>query len=195
MQPIKKITSRTVVMPAANIDTDQIYPARFLTTTAKGGLSKLLFADLRYLKDGSLNPNFVLNKPDARGVQIPVAGPNFGCGSLREHAPWSLLDYGFRAIVSTEIADIFRGNCLKNGLLPVVVDIPTSSWMIAHPGAEVTVDLESSVVRLPTGTNAHFEIDSFARRCLIHGMDELAFLRSKFVDIENYESTQGKCAA
>src|ERR1700729_3858435 len=141
MQPIKRIVSKTVVIASSDIDTDQIIPARFLTTTTKEGLGKQLFADWRYRPDGSPRTDFVLNSPEARGAEILVAGRNFGCGSSREHAPWALLDYGFRAVISTEIADIFRGNSLMNGFLPIVVDEQTSQWLLQHPGAEIEIDL------------------------------------------------------
>src|SRR5512140_1780516 len=147
MDPIRIIKSRTVVMPRTNIDTDQIMPARFLTTTTKEGLGQALFADWRYDAQGNANPDFVLNRPEARGCTVLVAGRNIGCGSSREHAPWGLHDYGFRAIVSTEIADIFRNNSLKNGLLPVIVDEPTHAWLLANPGAEVEIDLASTTLR------------------------------------------------
>ena len=130
LEPLKRVHSKTVVIPSSNIDTDQIIPARFLTTTTKDGLGLQLFADWRYRADGSPNPDFALNRPAARGAKILVAGRNFGCGSSREHAPWALLDFGFRAVISTEIADIFRGNSLKNGLLPIVVDEATSRWLL-----------------------------------------------------------------
>jgi 3-isopropylmalate/(R)-2-methylmalate dehydratase small subunit len=188
MQPLKTVRSKTVVLPLTNIDTDQIIPARFLTTTTKEGLGKQLFADWRYLSGGAPNPEFVLNQPAAQGAQILVAGRNFGCGSSREHAPWALADYGFRAVISTEIADIFRGNSLKNGFLPVVVDEATSAWLIAHPGAEVTIDLESAQLHLPTGTSVAFPIEAFARHCLLNGIDELGYLRSKLGEIERYEA-------
>jgi 3-isopropylmalate/(R)-2-methylmalate dehydratase small subunit len=188
MQPIKRITSRTVVIASSDIDTDQIIPARFLTTTTKEGLGKQLFADWRYQSDGSPKPDFVLNRPEARGAEVLVAGRNFGCGSSREHAPWALLDYGFRAVISTEIADIFRGNSLMNGFLPIVVDEQTSQWLLQHPGAEVDVDLESQRLTLPTGTAVSFPIEPFARHCLLNGLDELGYLRSKLQDIERFEA-------
>jgi 3-isopropylmalate/(R)-2-methylmalate dehydratase small subunit len=190
MEPIKVIRSRTVVMPSTNIDTDQIIPGRFLTTTTKLGLGKQLFADWRYRPDGTLNPDFILNKPEAQGCQILVAGRNFGCGSSREHAPWALLDFGFKAVVSTEIADIFRNNSLKNGLLPVIVDEATHAWLIANPGAEVTIDLEKSALTLPDGRSGTFPIDGFARYCLLNGVDELGFLLSKQAEIAAYEARQ-----
>jgi 3-isopropylmalate/(R)-2-methylmalate dehydratase small subunit len=188
MQPIKRITSRTVVIASSDIDTDQIIPARFLTTTTKEGLGKQLFADWRYQSDGSPKPEFVLNRPEARGAEVLVAGRNFGCGSSREHAPWALLDYGFRAVISTEIADIFRGNSLMNGFLPIVVDEQTSQWLLQHPGVEVDVDLESQRLTLPTGTAVSFPIEPFARHCLLNGLDELGYLRSKLQDIERFEA-------
>src|SRR5512145_2182102 len=160
MDPITVIRSRTAVMPSSNIDTDQIIPARFLTTTTRDGLGAALFADWRYGADGSPNPEFVLNRPESRGCTILVAGRNIGCGSSREHAPWALLDHGFRAVVSTEIADIFRSNSLKNGLLPVVVDEATHEWLLAHPGVEVEVDLASSELRLPDGRAVRFPIEA-----------------------------------
>jgi 3-isopropylmalate/(R)-2-methylmalate dehydratase small subunit len=188
MQPVKRITSRTVVIASSDIDTDQIIPARFLTTTTKEGLGKQLFADWRYQSDGSPKPDFVLNRPEARGAEVLVAGRNFGCGSSREHAPWALLDYGFRAVISTEIADIFRGNSLMNGFLPIVVDEQTSQWLLQHPGAEVDIDLESLSLTLPTGAAVSFPIEPFARHCLLNGLDELGYLRSKLHDIERFEA-------
>jgi 3-isopropylmalate/(R)-2-methylmalate dehydratase small subunit len=189
MQPIKRVRSKTVVIAAGNIDTDQIIPARFLTTTTKDGLGKQLFADWRYGKDGAPNADFVLNRPEARGAEILVAGRNFGCGSSREHAPWALLDFGFRAVISTEIADIFRGNSLKNGLLPIVVDEQTSQWLLDHPGAEVEIDLDTARLTLPTGVAVAFPIEAFARHCLLNGVDELGYLRSKLPFIERYEAS------
>jgi 3-isopropylmalate/(R)-2-methylmalate dehydratase small subunit len=190
MQPIRRITGRTVVIASSDIDTDQIIPARFLTTTGKEGLGKQLFADWRYQADGSPKADFILNRPEAHGADILVAGRNFGCGSSREHAPWALMDYGFRAVISTEIADIFRGNSLKNGLLPVVVDERTAQWLLQHPGAQVDIDLESAHLTLPTGTTVSFPIEPFARHCLLNGVDELGYLRSKLGDIERFEASQ-----
>ena len=190
MQPIKRIVSKTVVIASSDIDTDQIIPARFLTTTTKEGLGKQLFADWRYRPDGSPRADFVLNSPEARGAEILVAGRNFGCGSSREHAPWALLDYGFRAVVSTEIADIFRGNSLMNGFLPIVVDEQTSQWLLQHPGAEIEIDLAAMRLTLPTGTSVAFPIEPFARHCLLEGLDELGFLRSKLHDIERFEAAR-----
>jgi 3-isopropylmalate/(R)-2-methylmalate dehydratase small subunit len=191
MAPFNHIRSKTVVIGSTNIDTDQIIPARFLTTTTKVGLGKQLFADWRYTSGGNLNPEFVLNKPEARGAQVLVAGRNFGCGSSREHAPWALLDYGFRAVISTEIADIFRGNSLKNGLLPIVVDEKSAQWLIEHPGADVDIDLKSSELTLPSGAKVTFPIEPFARHCLLNGIDELGYLQGHLGAIERYETARG----
>ena len=191
MNAIRTIRSKTVVLASANIDTDQIMPARFLTTTTREGLGKQLFADWRYDASGAPRPDFVLNQPAAQGCQILVAGRNIGCGSSREHAPWALHDYGFRAVVSTEFADIFRSNSLKNGLLPVIVDGQTHEWLLGNPGAEVTIDLESCTLALPTGITTKFPIDAFARYCLLNGVDELGYLLSKDADISAYEQRRG----
>jgi 3-isopropylmalate/(R)-2-methylmalate dehydratase small subunit len=187
MKAIEVLRSRTVVLPASNIDTDQIIPARFLTTTTRDGLGRSLFADWRYEGQGAVRPDFVLNRPEAQGCQILVAGRNFGCGSSREHAPWALLDYGIQAVVSTEIADIFRSNSLKNGFIPVVVDETTSSWLIANPGADVTIDVASTTLTLPTGVSVKFPLEAFSRYCLLNGVDELGFLLERRSDIEAYE--------
>jgi 3-isopropylmalate/(R)-2-methylmalate dehydratase small subunit len=191
VRSVKRLRSKTVVIASSNIDTDQIIPARFLTTTTQEGLGGQLFADWRYLRDGTPNPEFILNRPEARGAEILVAGRNFGCGSSREHAPWALLDFGFRAVISTGIADIFRGNSLKNGLLPIVVDEQTSRWLLDHPGADVDIDLEAALVTLPTGAAVPFPIEAFARHCLLNGLDELGYLRSKLELIERYEAALG----
>ena len=190
MQPVLRVHSTTTVIASRNIDTDQIIPARFLTTTTKEGLGLRLFADWRYRADGSLNPDFALNSPQARGAQILVTGRNFGCGSSREHAPWALLDYGFRAVISTQIADIFRGNALKNGLLPIVVDETASQWLLAHPGAEIDIDLQSTRLTLPTGVSVSFSIEAFARHCLLNGLDQMGYLQSRLGDIDRYEAAR-----
>ena len=189
MQPIRTFSSRTAVLPFTNIDTDQIIPARFLTTTTKEGLGKQAFADWRYDATGAPKADFVLNRPEAAGCSILVAGRNFGCGSSREHAPWALLDCGFRAVVSTEIADIFRNNSLKNGLLPIVVDEQTHAWLLKNPGASVEVDLQTSTLTLPDGTAVAFPIEAFARYCLLNGVDELGFLLQQAEAIARYENT------
>src|SRR5688572_21493887 len=190
MQSIRTIESRTAVLPSTNIDTDQIIPARFLTTTTKEGLGRQAFADWRYDAAGAPRPEFALNKPEAAGCAILVAGRNFGCGSSREHAPWALLDFGFRAVVSTEIADIFRNNSLKNGLVPVVVDEDTHAWLLAHPGASVRIDVESTTLTLPTGRSATFPLEAFARYCLLNGTDELGYLLQQTSAIERYEQAR-----
>jgi len=189
MQPIRTLESRTVVLPSTNIDTDQIIPARFLTTTTREGLGKQAFADWRYDANGAPKADFVLNKPEVAGCAVLVAGRNFGCGSSREHAPWALLDYGFRAVISTEIADIFRNNSLKNGLLPIVVDDATHDWLIKNPGASVKIDLDTTTLTLPNGVTAKFPLEGFARYCLMNGVDELGFLLQQAPAIERYEAT------
>jgi 3-isopropylmalate/(R)-2-methylmalate dehydratase small subunit len=187
MKAVQTLSSRTVVLPSSNIDTDQIIPARFLTTTTREGLGRSLFADWRYDAQGTPKPDFVLNRPEAAGCRILVAGHNFGCGSSREHAPWALLDYGIQAVISTEIADIFRSNSLKNGFLPVVVDQITSDWLLANPGAEVTIDVAQTTLSLPTGTRVKFPLEDFSRYCLLNGVDELGFLLDRRPQIEAYE--------
>jgi len=189
MEPMQIIRSRTVVLPAANIDTDQIIPARFLTSTSKAGFGKHLFADWRYDSAGNPKPEFALNRAHARGAEILVAGRNIGCGSSREHAAWALQDYGFRAVISTEFADIFRTNCLKNSLLPVVVDDATHTWLLAHPGVEISLDVETTTLVLPNGTQVKFPLEKFARYCLLNGIDELGFLQSQNEAIVAYEQT------
>jgi len=190
MEPIRVIEGRTVVLPGANIDTDQIIPARFLKVTDKKGLGAALFADWRYEKDGTPRPDFPLNRPEAKGARVLVAGDNFGCGSSREHAPWALVDHGIRAVVSTSIADIFRANALKNGLLPVVIDAGTHQRLLASPGATVRIDLAALTLTLADGTGAPFSIDAFARYCLMNGVDELGFLLSQGEAIDAYEGSR-----
>jgi 3-isopropylmalate/(R)-2-methylmalate dehydratase small subunit len=187
MPAVKTIRSRTVVLPTSNIDTDQIIPARFLTSTSKAGFGKHLFADWRFDAAGNPRPDFALNKPEARGAQILVAGRNIGCGSSREHAAWALQDFGFAAVISTEFADIFRTNNLKNGLVPVLVDETTHAWLLANPGAEVTIDVESSTLTLPDGMSVKFPLEGFSRYCLLNGVDELGYLLSKGDAISAYE--------
>ncbi len=187
MEPIRTFESRTVVLPFTNIDTDQIIPARFLTTTTKERLGQKAFADWRYDAAGAPKSDFVLNTPEAQNCSVLVAGRNFGCGSSREHAPWALLDFGFRAVISTEIADIFRSNSLKNGLLPIVVDEQSHQWLLQNPGANVRVDLETTTVHLPNGQSVKFPVEGFARYCLLNGIDELGFLLQREDAIAAYE--------
>jgi len=187
MHTVTVIESKTVVLPFSDIDTDQIIPARFLTTTTKAGLGKNAFADWRYDSQGNLKSDFILNQPAAKGCEILVAGRNFGCGSSREHAPWSLLDCGFRAVISSEIADIFRNNSLKNGLLPVAVDDATHQWLLANPGVKVRIDLASLTVTLPNGIATSFPIEAFARYCLLNGVDELGYLLQQTDRIGEFE--------
>jgi len=190
MNKVSRVQSRTVVMPQADIDTDQIIPARFLTTTTRKGLGKALFADWRYDQVGKPKPDFLLNRPEAAGCGILVAGNNFGCGSSREHAPWALLDFGIQAVISTEIADIFRGNSLKNGLVPVIVDKTTHGWLVENPGVEVTVDVAACELQLPDGRTVSFPIDGFSKYCLLNGVDQLGYLLEQSDAITRYESTR-----
>jgi 3-isopropylmalate/(R)-2-methylmalate dehydratase small subunit len=186
MTPFTTLTSRTVVLPEENIDTDQIIPARFLTTTSREGLGKLAFHDWRYDAEGKAHGNTILNRIAPCAHRILVAGRNFGCGSSREHAPWALTDFGFRAVVSTEIADIFTSNALKNGLLPVVVDQDTWNELAARTGENVTIDLETCELRFGNHV-AKFKVESFARRCLLDGVDTMGWLMTRLPAIEDYE--------
>ncbi len=195
MQPIRQFKARTAVLPYTNIDTDQIIPARFLRTTTREGLGKQLFADWRYDASGNAKPEFPLNQPQTQGCEVLVAGRNLGCGSSREHAPWALLDFGFKAVISTEIADIFRNNSLKNGLLPIVVDEATATWLLANPGAEPTVDLDKCELTLPGARVVKFPMESFARYCLMNGVDELGYLLSQNAAIARYEAAHQQGAA
>jgi len=192
-EPVNSFSSRIVVLPEANIDTDQIIPARFLTTTTKAGLGKVAFNDWRYNADGS-NKDFILNTIDASEHRVLVAGNNLGCGSSREHAPWALMDYGFKAVISTEIADIFKSNSLKNGLLPVVVDQPTYDKLLKNPQQRVTIDLESCTLTLEDGTVFTFQVEEFARQCLLEGVDAMGWLQKRLPQIEAYEKSHGKAA-
>ena len=187
MKPLTHIRSRTVVLPFENIDTDRIIPARFLTTTLRSGLGKSLFNDWRYRPDGSPDPDFVLNKPEAKGCEILVAGRNFGCGSSREHAPWALTDFGIHAVFSSEIADIFRGNALKNGLLAVVLDTNEHQYLLDHPGIELSVDIAQQAIELPDGKGFKFALEAFAKHCLLTGVDQLGFLLQHEAQIAEYE--------
>jgi 3-isopropylmalate/(R)-2-methylmalate dehydratase small subunit len=190
MEPVVTLTSRTVVLPEADIDTDQIIPARFLTTTERSGLGQHAFSGWRYRKDGSPNPDFVLNQPSAKGAQVLVAGNNFGCGSSREHAPWALYDCGFRAVISTQIADIFRSNAQKNGIVPVIVEHDIHEWLLSHPDVAVTIDLEAMMLNLPGGKAVPFELDPFARYCLMNGIDQLGYLLQQDAAITKFESAR-----
>ena len=190
MKPVTRIHSRTAVMADENIDTDRIIPARFLTTTTRAGLGKLCFNDWRYLPDGSDNPAFPLNKPEAKGCAIVVAGRNFGCGSSREHAPWALLDYGIQAVLCSEIADIFRNNALKNGLLAIVVSAAEHEWLLANPGIELSIDVQGQYIALPDGGRISFVLEPFARHCLLHGVDQLGYLLHNEKLIAHYEEQE-----
>jgi 3-isopropylmalate/(R)-2-methylmalate dehydratase small subunit len=187
MEPIRTVKSRCVVLAVDNVDTDQIIPARFLKVTSKAGLGANLFCDWRYDAAGAPKPDFVLNRSEAAGAQVLVAGDNFGCGSSREHAPWALVDFGFRAVVSTSIADIFKNNALKNGLLPVVVSPAFHQKLVASPGVEVTVDLETQTISLADGTSERFPVDAFSRYCLMNGQDELDFLLAQDEAVKAFE--------
>lgn len=194
MKPVTRLHSRTAVLVDENIDTDRIIPARFLTTTERSGLGKYAFQDWRYRQDGSDNPDFPLNKPEARGCSILVAGRNFGCGSSREHAPWALLDYGIQAVLCSEIADIFRGNALKNGLLAIVLDEAEHRWLLSNPGTELSIDVREQAIELPDGGRIHFQLEPFARHCLLNGVDQLGFLLQQAETITQYEQQQEKAA-
>ncbi len=193
MEPFNALTSSCVVLPAENVDTDQIIPARFLKTISRRGLGAHLFADWRLDEQGRPRADFPLNSPDAAGAAILVAGHNFGCGSSREHAPWALLDFGFRAVISTGFADIFRNNSLKTGLLPVSLSIDAHTALLEQladsPRAAVTIDLESQTATLPDGSTRTFSVDPFARHCLLNGVDQLGFLLGQDAAITAYEST------
>jgi len=193
MDPFTTLTSSCVVLPAENVDTDQIIPARFLKTIDRRGLGAHLFADWRADAHGNPRADFPLNSPDAAGAAILVAGHNFGCGSSREHAPWALLDFGFRAVISTGFADIFRNNALKTGLLPVALSTSAHASLLKQladaPRAPVTIDLETQTATLPDGTRHSFTVDPFARHCLLNGVDELGFLLELEPAIAAYEST------
>jgi 3-isopropylmalate/(R)-2-methylmalate dehydratase small subunit len=192
MPQFTTLSSRLVALPIDNIDTDQIIPARYLKVTDKAGLGEGLFSDWRYRPDGTPRLEFVLNRPENYGAQILLAGDNFGCGSSREHAPWALVGYGFRAIISTSFADIFRNNALKNGLLPICVDAGTHARLLKivenTPTLELTVDLAAQTLTLPGGEAIIFPVDSFAKTCLLNGIDELGYLLSFSDKITAYES-------
>jgi 3-isopropylmalate/(R)-2-methylmalate dehydratase small subunit len=183
-----KFESRTVVFPVDNIDTDQIIPARFLKTISKEGLGDQLFYDWRYDASGQPKPDFVLNRPEAKNAQVLVAGDNFGCGSSREHAPWALMQFGFRAVASTSFADIFKQNSLKNGFLPIVVPADAHATLLKSPGAVVTIDLAAQTLRLWDGRVVEFPIDPFSKHCLLEGVDELGYILQQEPAIAAYEA-------
>ena len=192
MEPITTFTAKAAALPVPDIDTDQIIPARYLRTTNKEGLQDALFADWRVGPDGQPRPDFPLNKPEAAGAQILIAGNNFGCGSSREHAPWALQAGGFKAVISTYFADIFSNNALKNGLLPIRVDEETYHQLVSlvqeAPETQVRVDLAAQAVVLPDGQSIPFPIDAFSKHCLLHGVDQLGFLQSQEAAIAAYEA-------
>ena len=198
-EPLRVIRSHIVVLPAPDIDTDQIIPARFLKTTSRTGLGAHLFADWRYDERGALRADFPLDRDEARGAAIVVAGPNFGCGSSREHAPWALLDHGFRAVVSTGFADIFRNNALKNGLVPVTVPAEAHARIVelhtVDPRAAITVDVERLAVILQDGRAVPFPLDPFAHQCLLVGVDEFGWLLEREPEISAYEARANRGAA
>ncbi len=186
MQAFTTLSSRVVTIPAENIDTDQIIPARYLKTTSKVGLGEHLFQDWRYDAEGRPRPDFPLNRPEAAGAAILLAGDNFGCGSSREHAAWALADFGFRAVISASIADIFRANAVKNGLVPVVVEPALHEVLLRGP-ADVVIDVEALTVTVEGGPRGAFPLDPFARHCLLHGVDELGFLLAQEPAIAAFE--------
>lgn len=194
MQAFTTLTSHMVALPIENIDTDQIIPAQFLKTISKKGLGKNLFYHWRYEEDGTPQADFPLNQPAAQGAAILLAGDNFGCGSSREHAPWSLMDYGFRAVISTSFADIFRNNSLKNGLLPVIVDEATHRQLLSlaaeEPEAQVSIDLATQSLTLPDGRAVTFPIDNFSKTCLLEGLDQLGYLLKQADPIAAYEQSR-----
>ena len=195
MSAFTALTSRTVVLRERNIDTDQIIPARFLTTTERKGLGKHAFNDWRLLADGSPNPDFPFNRAENAGTQILVAGRNFGCGSSREHAPWALTDLGLRAVVSSEIADIFRSNALKNGLLPIVLDEEVVDALLDAPGIELRIDVASRTLTLPDGRSFTFPLDAFAQTCLLEGVDQLGYLLKQQPAIQRFDAARDAAEA
>jgi 3-isopropylmalate/(R)-2-methylmalate dehydratase small subunit len=192
MKPFTNVRSRIVPLPIANIDTDQIIPARFLKTTSKEGLDKQLFCDWRYDEQGNPKPDFILNQPQGQGAAILLAGDNFGCGSSREHAPWALTQFGFRAIISTSFADIFKQNSLKNSLLPIVVppDVHAMLFdMVAkNPDQEVVIDLAAQTLSVPGGPSVQFPVDSFSKHCLLEGVDQLGYIQKQEEAIGAFEA-------
>jgi 3-isopropylmalate/(R)-2-methylmalate dehydratase small subunit len=194
MQPFERLRSRVIPLPRTNVDTDQIIPARFLKTTHKEGLAEGLFAGWRYLPDGGDDPNFVLNRPEYRQAKFLLVGDNFGCGSSREHAPWALMSWGIRAVISSSFADIFNNNALKNGLLPVVVDPAVLERLFEalerEPLAEIGIDLATQTLVSPDGERVSFPIDAFNKTCLLQGVDTLGYLLNHLDQIEAYENSR-----
>jgi 3-isopropylmalate/(R)-2-methylmalate dehydratase small subunit len=188
MPPLRRITSRTVVIASSDVDTDQIIPARFLKTTSKEGLDKQLFNDWRYDAQGNPKPDFILNTPQGQGAEILLAGDNFGCGSSREHAPWALTQFGFRAVISTSFADIFRQNSLKNSLLPIVVPEDIHAELFRNPDAQIAIDLASQTLTLPDGRAIDFQVDAFSKTCMLEGVDELGYMLKQNAAIDAYEA-------
>ncbi|MAD91808.1 MAG: 3-isopropylmalate dehydratase small subunit [Gammaproteobacteria bacterium] len=190
MKPIKIVCGKTVALPNKDIDTDQIIAARYLTTTTKDGLGKYVFHDLRFDKDGNEKQDFILNHPSSKGCSILIGGNNFGCGSSREHAPWALVDFGFKAVISTEIADIFRSNSLKTGLISIVIDAESHKWLLQNPGIELKISIIDCNVELPDGRKISFNMEQFARHCLLEGIDQLGFLQQQLQAIEVFEENR-----
>jgi 3-isopropylmalate/(R)-2-methylmalate dehydratase small subunit len=192
MSKFTTLTSKIVPLRAENVDTDQIIPARFLKVTDKNGLGENLFADWRYNADGSPKTDFIINDPKMKGRSVMLVGDNFGCGSSREHAPWALIGAGFRAVISTSFADIFRNNSLKNGLLPVIVDTDTLAQLFSlveeDPDTELSIDLASQTLTLPDGRTVEFPIDSFSKTCLLNGIDEIGYVMNMSDKIRHYET-------
>ncbi|MEE2683919.1 MAG: 3-isopropylmalate dehydratase small subunit [Pseudomonadota bacterium] len=192
MEPVKIINSKSVVLPLDDIDTDQIIPARFLTTTSKEGLGKNLFNDWRFDSDGLPIKEFILNQSISSGCEILVTGRNFGCGSSREHAPWALLDYGIKAVISTEIADIFFNNSLKNGFIPIRIDEDSHNWLLSNPGVKITIDISELSVNIDGYKKIDFYMDPFSKYCLLNGIDQLGFIMKHENQIKNYEGKLGE---
>ncbi len=189
MKAFTNLESRVVPMPINNIDTDQIIPARFLKTTSKQGLDRQLFNDWRYDAQGNPKPDFILNQPRAHGAQVLLAGDNFGCGSSREHAPWALTQFGFRAVISTSFADIFKQNALKNSLLPIVVPPDVHAELFAAPAeAQVKIDLANQTLTTPSGRQTQFPVDGFSKHCLLNGVDELGYIMQHETEIAAFEA-------
>ncbi|MCA9934312.1 MAG: 3-isopropylmalate dehydratase small subunit [Ardenticatenaceae bacterium] len=196
MEPFTTLTSKYMPLPYNDVDTDQIIPASYLKVTNKDGLAEGLFSRWRYQSDGSPDPEFALNKSDHAGARILLAGDNFGCGSSREHAPWALMGYGFRAVISTSFADIFRNNALKNGLLPVAVDAQTYRQLLSlveeEPETAVTINLAAQTLTLPDGRAVSFPIDAFSKTCMLQGVDQLGYLLKQSDKVLAYEKAAGK---